>query len=530
MPDKTEKMNRRKNLNMDIGNMSIKILLDASLDAAFLMNENIEFVAFNRAGLEKLRGRNPKFKKRPVEFFIGKSVVDFYPDEFLQVCYKFKKIMMKTGKPKRFQFKLGNRVLDLTGYPVINKDDASYNFAVYSHDTTRELKAENRIKKSEERFRDLVDQMYEGYVVIDKNGVIIFINKAIEIVGGYNQSDLIGKHIKQIFPHQEREKIQHVFNKLKNLENVRFQTTILTKNNQLRTILCSNSPITDQDGNFDGFQGSITDITALRNARESLEYHIEFQKKIIEISTSFINIQESEIDKAIYNALDIMGSFNKEERILLYTVDTKDNLLQRLMDWNIKGGKRAETYPATIDINAQPYFTGFFKKLYVIHVPDVSELPPEARKETAFPEKIGVKAFLLVPIIFNNTLIGLCGITSTKQKSWSEDQIALIKMALGGITLIVERRRISTDLIGEILNRLSDREKEFICYLAHGYRWPKDKRLIGKKMDVLPGTLDKFLTRIKSKMRNGEFDMIINNLKNNKSAMQIPDSFTKISQ
>ena len=45
-----------------------------------------------------------------------------------------------------------------------------------------------------------------------------------------------------------------------------------------------------------------------------------------------------------------------------------------------------------------------------------------------------------------------------------------------------------------------DREIELLKFFAEGYTWPEDKRILGKKMDVLPGTLDKYHARIKEKM------------------------------
>ena len=73
----------------------------------------------------------------------------------------------------------------------------------------------------------------------------------------------------------------------------------------------------------------------------------------------------------------------------------------------------------------------------------------------------------------------------------------------------IESKKAEKELLDILLSRLSDRELEFLKYFAEGHVWPEDKRLIGKKMDVLPGTLDKFLARIREKLNVEDFDKII---------------------
>ncbi|MCX7679161.1 MAG: PAS domain S-box protein [Spirochaetes bacterium] len=67
----------------------------------------------------------------------------------------------------------------------------------------------------------------------------------------------------------------------------------------------------------------------------------------------------------------------------------------------------------------------------------------------------------------------------------------------------VERARemLEQQLLTIIIKKLSRREVELLHHLFQGYRWPKDKRKIGKIMDVLPSTLDQFAHRIKKKMQ-----------------------------
>ena len=101
---------------------------------------------------------------------------------------------------------------------------------------------------------------------------------------------------------------------------------------------------------------------------------------------------------------------------------------------------------------------------------------------------------------------------------WSKDAISLLKMISVIFVNALDRKNIKQKLVDVILHRLSEREIELLNYLSEGYRWPADKRLLGKIMDVLPGTLDKFMARIKSKMRADELEQVIAYLRLQKEA------------
>ncbi len=75
--------------------------------------------------------------------------------------------------------------------------------------------------------------------------------------------------------------------------------------------------------------------------------------------------------------------------------------------------------------------------------------------------------------------------------------------------LETEIKQIEDEMITSILSQLSKREEELLNYLLSGYSWPKDKRKIARLMDVLPGTLDKFLARIKEKLQLTSLDKIL---------------------
>jgi len=72
-----------------------------------------------------------------------------------------------------------------------------------------------------------------------------------------------------------------------------------------------------------------------------------------------------------------------------------------------------------------------------------------------------------------------------------------------------ENLRLEKQLLSIIIKRLSEREIELVRYIYKGYTWPEKNRDIAGIMNVMPGTLDKFMSRIKSKLETDDIGMIL---------------------
>ncbi len=508
-------MNKKKSPSYDLESesVSIKSLLNASLDAAFLFNKKGELVTMNKEALERLRKRNPELKNKSYKFFIGKKFTEFYPADFLSACDKCRKTVIKTKKPKRFQYNLDGKILEIISYPVQDKDNPCCNFAVYSRDITVELESQKKIKESDEHYKKLIEDMYVGYFITNRKGLITYINETIKKRGGFNETDIIGMNVIDLFPYEERKKVKQAINKLKKNKMVRFESKFFTKNHEILTLIFSLSPIVTDSGEYNGIQATTTDVTLLNDTREKLQYHIEFEKKIIEISSGFINLQFSEIDSALLNALNIIGRFNNEERIILYLINKDQTSFYKSLEWLPLKKYQGAPQPDEINIKTAGYILNTLGKKKIIHYPDLAQLKPDIMNRIIFPGNMGAASCLIIPLFMKNALIGYIYIDSVFPRHRTDSEISMLEMTAGIIATAIERKHITAELIDVIFNRLSEREKELITYISSGFRWPADKRSIGKQMDVLPGTLDKFMQRIKEKIRSDELDMIVSFLK-----------------
>jgi len=129
--------------------------------------------------------------------------------------------------------------------------------AIVLEQARRQL-AEKDLKKSEEKYRAVVDRASDGIVIIQE-GVFCFINpKAAEIFGSA-ADDIIGTHFLDLIAPGERQKVQEKSARRMAGEAVSavYETTVTRKNNQMVDIEINGSIIT--------FEGKPADLVFIRD-------------------------------------------------------------------------------------------------------------------------------------------------------------------------------------------------------------------------------------------------------------------------
>ena len=71
--------------------------------------------------------------------------------------------------------------------------------------------AEEKLRNSEDKFRQLLENIPFGIVLVDKDGVINLVNAQIEILFGYGRDELLNQNVSMLMPERFREKhLTHV--------------------------------------------------------------------------------------------------------------------------------------------------------------------------------------------------------------------------------------------------------------------------------------------------------------------------------
>jgi PAS domain S-box-containing protein len=131
-------------------------------------------------------------------------------------------------------------------------------------------KTEAALRQSEEKYRNLFENLYDIYFRTDEKGCFTLLSPSVEKYLGYTSDELIGQNTKSFYIHpQERDRFKSLLIKNKHVEN--FEVQYRRKDNSVIWVSINAELLADEEGNFKGVEGITRDVSE----RKRIEYEKE---------------------------------------------------------------------------------------------------------------------------------------------------------------------------------------------------------------------------------------------------------------
>ena len=140
------------------------------------------------------------------------------------------------------------------------------------HDITERRHVEEKLKESEERYRQIIEDASDIIYGTDNNGYCTFVNPIVEKTTGYSKKELIGKHyLDMISPDYHQAALRfYGLQFVKKIKITYHELPFVTKNGS-ELWLGQNVQLLMEDDRITGFQAVARDITERRRAEEQLQ-------------------------------------------------------------------------------------------------------------------------------------------------------------------------------------------------------------------------------------------------------------------
>ncbi|MGB2856523.1 MAG: PAS domain S-box protein, partial [Dehalococcoidia bacterium] len=286
--DITERKNTEKALRES--EEKFRNVLDSSLDMVYRLNLDTGMYDYLSPSSKKLLGYSP-------EEFIAQGPEHaaslIHPDDIDRLSEAIIKLMAHTEQDDRasiVEYQIKHREL---GYrwvadnlSVIRGDaDAPILVVGNLRDITERKRAEEVLRESEEKFRRLVEEMNDGYCVLQGSRVV-FVNARCAEMFGYTSEEVIGKSLQKLLPPEIVDELSEVRARRQSGETVseQYETTLVGKDGTSYTAELGTRVI-DYAGR-PALSVVIRDITERKQAEDEVRrLNEELEQRVIERTT-----------------------------------------------------------------------------------------------------------------------------------------------------------------------------------------------------------------------------------------------------
>lgn len=190
----------------------------------------------------------------------------------------------------------------------------------------RLAQVETALRESEERYRELFENLRDAIYVHDLNGRYTSVNRAAEELTGYSREEILGKHYSNFVRPTYLKTVRENFcRKLDVPLETTYETEIACKDGTRKPVEVTSRMIY-QKGEPVGVQGTVRDISERKRAQRALQTY----------SHRLVNAQEAERENIVRELHDNIGQSLKAVSLNLKVIQTsgevRESALSRLRE------------------------------------------------------------------------------------------------------------------------------------------------------------------------------------------------------
>jgi len=252
-----------------------EVLIQASPAFFVAISPEVKTLMMNEAMLQALG--------YSLDEVVGKDyLTTFVPESDREMLSKVFQALERTRKPTHNENYIlardGRQLLvEWHGRFVFKKNGELDFFFGVGIDITERKKAEEALKESEERFRDLTENTTDWIWEVDDQMRCVYASPRIKDIIGYSPEEVIGKKALDFIPPEDAELIPASWDEM--IHNPKpwrsLEYRVLHKDGSMKVLESSGIPIFDKDGHFIGYRGIDRDVTE----RKCTEHLLEVSQK-----------------------------------------------------------------------------------------------------------------------------------------------------------------------------------------------------------------------------------------------------------
>ena len=365
-------------------------------------------------------------------------------------------------------------IIELSANLITNKAGEKIGFRGIARDITDKFNAQEALKKSERRFRTLLDFVPYPLVVFTLDGHVSYLNPAFTENFGWTLSELEGKTIPYVPPDLEQQTNENIKKLLKERVIRRQETRRLTKDGRALDVSFRAAVYSETEDSPSGELVILRDITHEKRIARNNEALLRVSMALPKYPDlqDLLDFISDEVKRLIGTEGALVILLDEEKNELFFKSAAYD-------DSTTEKKMKEVRYPASKGVSGKVIRTG---KPYV--VPDTSK---DENFYAVVDQKVGFRTrnMLDVPLKIKDRIIGVLCAINKKSGAFDRTDVELLNTLAGTVGLSIENAKFSERLIEaydevKSLNRAKDK---VINHLSHELRTPLS--ILGASLSIL---------------------------------------------
>ncbi len=266
-------------------------------------------------------GHKPKELEVTYDLFLNYV----HPDDRDHVYNSMKNSI--NGEPVDIEYRViiadgSERVVHGKAEVIFDENNIPIRLKGITQDITERKKAEEKLRENEEKYRNIVETANEGIALLDREGIITYLNNKMADMLGYSIGEMIGRPAWDFVAHEGVAISKSQIEKRRLGVSESYEIKLNRKDDSSLWVLINAKSIFDDDGKYIGSLSMHTDITKRKEAEKALnDIEIARKKEIhhriknnLQVISSLLDLQADKF-KNRYNIKDyeVLEAFRESQ-------------------------------------------------------------------------------------------------------------------------------------------------------------------------------------------------------------------------
>lgn len=325
--------------------------------------------------------------------------------------------------------------------------------------------------KSEERFFRLLEQTkniaVQGYY---GDGTVFYWNGASEALYGYRRDEAIGRGIAElIVPEATRAAVADEIRRMAEtgVACPPGEYVLKRKDGSDVAVFTSHSVVESPEGKTELFSLDL-DLSERKKLEDQSAFDIRFQQVVASISARLVRLTDASFDDSMHQVLPQLGDLFDLDRAYLFRFSDDHATMTNTHEWCADGVASCKERLTEVPTASLPWITGELLAGKAIAIPDVDDLPAEAKAERDEFKAQSIRALICLPVPDERgTVIGFLGMDSVRgRRDWAETRTTMLQVVAEIIGAAASRIRTQGKLAESetILRRLVHSMNELVVF------------------------------------------------------------------